>query len=321
MQARRRHLQTLSDANAQEKLALMEDATKLKKLVNIFIQDVSHKEGELLKIWQEVQQTVNAVKEKEHKIHLLETQLQQQIQQHQDMEEKLTRSRSECIQLQALLHQRSSQSTQQHIAKELCEQAEKLRQVLKEKKLSADEDKYLHNKMAENCRHRTRENGHLQAQVLEAARQLSRERQLREEESISHSRRVSELACGRERTRQLEMKLTYLETQLQDERQRILKAQEQAFCLQQEKKTVAQNEQLLQSQLTDLERCHSKVQLENSKLQLEKTHLVEHISYLHKQISEKEKEINFLYSHVNTLSSDLSNLKFEGEKTSTLQKE
>ncbi|KAJ6663966.1 hypothetical protein lerEdw1_008920 [Lerista edwardsae] len=171
---------TLSGANTQEKLVLMEDATKLKKLADISSQDVSHREAELLKIQREVQQTVNAVKEKEHSVHLLEAQLLQQIQQHQQMEEKLTRSRSECLQLLELLHQleekylANSQSTQQHIAKELCEEAEKLRQALKEKELSADEDKYLRDKMAEGCGHLTRENGLLQAQMLEATQQLRR---------------------------------------------------------------------------------------------------------------------------------------------------
>nr|XP_060628731.1 centromere-associated protein E-like [Anolis sagrei ordinatus] len=158
----------------------MEDATKLKRLADISTQEVSHKEAELLKIQREVQQTINAVKEKEHDVQIWESQLQQQIQQHQDMEQKLTKSRSECIQLQALLHQleekflTSFQSTQQQIAKELCEEAEKLKQALKEKGLSTDEDKYLRNKMAESCGHLTRENSLLQARVLEATKQLNR---------------------------------------------------------------------------------------------------------------------------------------------------
>lgn len=43
--------------------------------------------------------------------------------------------------------------------------------------------------------------------------------------------------------------------------------------------------QLLQSQLMDLERRHTEVQLENYKMQTEKTHLVEHISQLHEQVN------------------------------------
>nr|XP_016848324.1 PREDICTED: dynactin subunit 1 [Anolis carolinensis] len=222
-------------ANAKEKLALMEDATKLKRLADISTQEVSNKEAELLKIQQEVQQTINAVKEKEHDVQIWESQLQQQIQQHQDMEQKLTKSRSEYIQLQALLHQleekflTSSQSTQQQIAKELREEAEKLKQALKEMGLSTDEDKYLRNKMAEDCGHLTRENSLLQAQVLKATKQLNRERQLREEESSSYSREVSEMASGRERERKLEMELTYLKALLQDEKQKNCKAQDKVI--------------------------------------------------------------------------------------------
>ncbi|KYO25925.1 nucleoporin GLE1-like [Alligator mississippiensis] len=161
------------------------------------------------------------------------TELHQKIQQHEDMEAKLAESRSECLRLQALLHQleenhlSSSQSGQQHIAKELCEEAQKLREVLKEKELSADENKYLRNKVAENCGHLTKENGFLQSQVLEASKHLDRERQLREEESTCNSRRISELVSRKEKERQLELKLTYLKGLLQDERKKVLPIREQ----------------------------------------------------------------------------------------------
>ncbi|KAH0617618.1 hypothetical protein JD844_016050 [Phrynosoma platyrhinos] len=104
-----------------------------KRLAGNSTQDVSHREAELLKIQREVQQTINAMKEKENGVHIWESQLQQQVQQCQDMEQKLTESRSE-----------------------LCEETEKLKQALME---LADEDKYLQNKMAEDCGHPTRENG------------------------------------------------------------------------------------------------------------------------------------------------------------------
>nr|XP_005301582.1 girdin-like [Chrysemys picta bellii] len=326
-QAMHKRLQTLSDANTREKLLLMEDVTKLKKLAEIVIQDISHKEAELLEVQKELQRAMNSMKEKEHKRHHLENQLHQQIQHHQDMEAKLVENRSECLRVQALLHQleekylTSSQSMQQHIAKELREEAEKLRQQLKEKELSADEDKYLRNKMAEDCGYLTKENGFLQSQVLEAARQLDRERQLREEESTCRTRRISELACEKEKERQLEMEFTYVKRLLQDERQKALTAQEQVLRLQQERKSVNLNGQSLQSQLKDLERRWSKAQLENSKLRTEKTHLVEHISQLHKQISEKEDEIRRMHEHVNTMSYDLTSLKSQVETEHSLQRE
>ncbi|XP_060133718.1 protein CIP2A homolog [Zootoca vivipara] len=321
-----RQLQILSDTNAKEKLALIEAATKLKQLADISTQNVSHKAEELLNIQRNIQLTANSVKEKEHEAHLLESQLQLQIQQHQATEQKLTESRSECLQLQALLHQLEEKlligsQSQQHIAKELSEESEKLRQVLKEKELSADEDKYLRDKMSEDCGHLTRENGLLQAQVLKATTQLRREKQLREDKSTSHSRTASELASGRERERQLERELNYLKTLLQNERQRVSNVQEQVLHLQQERKSMDQNGQLLQSQLIDLEKRRGKVQLENSKLQREKTHLVEHIAHLHKEIAEKEKEFSFLHSHVNSLSCDLNSLQSQVDTASILQKE
>ncbi|XP_074981194.1 uncharacterized protein LOC125632591 isoform X1 [Caretta caretta] len=326
-QAMHKHLQTLSDANTREKLLLMEDVIKLKNLAEIVIQDISHKEAELLGVQQELQRAMNSIKEREHNLHHLENQLHRQIQQHQSMEAKLVENRSECVRVQALLLQleekyfTSSQSMEQHIAKELREEAEKLRQQLKEKELSADEDKYLRNKMAEDCGYLTKQNGLLQSQVLEATRQLDREKQLREDESTCHTRRISELACEKEKERQLEMELTYLNRLLQDERQKVLTAQEQVLRLQQGRKSVNLNGQSLQSQQKDLERRWSRAQLENSKLRTEKTHLVEHISQLHKQISEKEDEIRRMHGHVSTMSYDLNSLKSQVETEHSLQRE
>nr|XP_020643197.1 spindle assembly checkpoint component MAD1-like isoform X1 [Pogona vitticeps]XP_020643198.1 spindle assembly checkpoint component MAD1-like isoform X1 [Pogona vitticeps] len=325
IQAMQRRLQTLSDANAREKSLLMENATKQKKLADITTQDISHKETELLKVQQQVQHTINSVKENECDVHIWKMQLQQNIQQRQDMEQKLAENNSECLRLQAIFHHleekflTNSQSSQQHIAKQLREEAGKLRQTLKEKQLSADEDKYLCNKMAEDCGHLTRQNCLLQAQLLEATRQLNRERQLQEKECTSHIQRVSELASARERERQLEMDLTCLKTLLERKKQKILKAQEQVFHLQQESRSVDQNGDLLQSQITDLEKRHAAVQLENSKLQKEKALLVEYISQLHTQIA--EKDISLLRSQVNSLSCDLNNLKSQDDMASILQKE
>ncbi|XP_074841544.1 uncharacterized protein LOC142008254 [Carettochelys insculpta] len=326
-QALQKRLQTLSDANIREKLLLMEDVTKLKKLTEMAIQDISHKEAELLGVQQELQRAMNSVKEKERDLHHLENQLHQQIQQHQDMEAKLVENRSECVRVQALLHQLEekylacSQAMQERIAKELGEEAEKLKQQLKEKELSADEDKYLRNKMAEDRGSLTKENGLLQSQVLEATRQLDRERQLREEESTCHTKRISELACEKEKERQLEIELSYLKRLLQDERQKALTAQEQVLHLQQVRKSVDLNGQSLQNQLTDLERRWSRAQLENSNLRTEKSHLVECISQLHKQISEKEDEIHHMHEHLHTMSYDLNSLKSQVETENTLHRE
>ncbi|XP_073186845.1 uncharacterized protein [Lepidochelys kempii] len=74
-QAMHKHLQTLSDANTREKLLLMEDVIKLKNLAEIVIQDISHKEAELLGVQQELQRAMNSIKEREHNLHHLENQI------------------------------------------------------------------------------------------------------------------------------------------------------------------------------------------------------------------------------------------------------
>ncbi|XP_039201452.1 zinc finger protein 704 isoform X3 [Crotalus tigris] len=94
-QAIHKRLQILSDASAKEKLLLMEEVTKLKKMVEHSTQAISHKEAELLKIQREMQETVNLVKEKEYAVCLLESKCQQQIWQYQDMEKNLSELRSQ----------------------------------------------------------------------------------------------------------------------------------------------------------------------------------------------------------------------------------
>ncbi|XP_058033098.1 nucleoprotein TPR-like isoform X1 [Ahaetulla prasina] len=325
-QAIQKHLQILSDASAKEKLLLMEEVTKLKKMVEHSTQDISHKEAELLKIQREMQETVNSVKEKEHAVCLLESKCQQKIWQYQDMEKNLSELRSQCTQLQVLLYRleekllMSFQSPQETIVKELSEEAEKLRQILKENELSADEDKYLLNKMAEDCGHLTKKNCLLHAQIQKVTKHLNQERQLREEETSSYSKRVSELTSRREKTWQLKRKLTHLKTLLQNLRQKVLKAQEQLLHLQ-ERKSTDHKRQHLHIQLIDLENQHTKVQLENSKLRTEKNHRVEHISQIHRQIAENQNEMSFLHSHVYSLSCDLNNLKSEVNMASVPQKE
>ncbi|KAK9403204.1 MAD1: Mad1 [Crotalus adamanteus] len=264
-------------------------------------QAISHKEAELLKIQREMQETVNLVKEKEHAVCLLESKCQQQIWQYQDMEKNLPELRSQCTQLQALLYHleeklsASSQSPQETIVKELSEEAEKLRQILKENELSADEDKYLLNKMAEDCGHLTKENSLLHAQIQKVTKHLNQ----------------VGLICSSNFSLE-KIKRNHKEISFQD----LLFF---LFHLQ-ERKSMDHKRQHLHTQLIDLENQHTKVQLENSKLRTEKNHWVERISQMHKQIAENQ-DISFLHSHVYSLSCDLNNLKSEVNMASIPQKE
>ncbi|KAJ1192756.1 hypothetical protein NDU88_002062 [Pleurodeles waltl] len=325
-EALQRQLRSRSDTSTREKHFLMEDVAKYKQLAEVASQDLTRKEAELMKIQQDLQRAVTSVKEKEQTLDLLETQLHHQVQQHQSVEAKLAENRTELLRLQTSLHQleenylTSSHSVQEQIVLELRREAEKLRQQLMEKKLSASEDKYLRNKMAEDCAHLTKENGRLQSQVLEASKQLEQERQLREAEANNSSRRITDLVSGKEKARQLELVLSQLKRMVQDERQKTLSAQEQQLHVQQARKSVKMNGQSLQNQLLDLEERLSRVRLENSQLRTDKTHLVANISQLHTQIAERENEILYMNEHANRLSHDLKNLKSHVDIDESAQK-
>uniref|UniRef100_A0A803JUZ8 Tumor protein D52 n=1 Tax=Xenopus tropicalis TaxID=8364 RepID=A0A803JUZ8_XENTR len=174
------NLQSLSETNFREKMVLLEEVTQLKKLAEVSTLDIAHKEEELQKIQHELQRTINNVKEKESEVLHLQAEHQEQIKEHESVEQKLAEKRVEYLRMQSVLHQleekylTAAQSVQSKIGSELRKEAEKLRYQLKEKQMSADEDKYLRTKMAEDCSCLTKENGHLHSQVLEATKQLEK---------------------------------------------------------------------------------------------------------------------------------------------------
>ncbi|KAE8599085.1 hypothetical protein XENTR_v10017053 [Xenopus tropicalis] len=229
------NLQSLSETNFREKMVLLEEVTQLKKLAEVSTLDIAHKEEELQKIQHELQRTINNVKEKESEVLHLQAEHQEQIKEHESVEQKLAEKRVEYLRMQSVLHQleekylTAAQSVQSKIGSELRKEAEKLRYQLKEKQMSADEDKYLRTKMAEDCSCLTKENGHLHSQVLEATKQLEKERQLREEQNLNRTKRISELTSGKEKERQLEMTLSYWKRLVQDEKEKVTSAQEQVL--------------------------------------------------------------------------------------------
>ncbi|KAE8599084.1 hypothetical protein XENTR_v10017053 [Xenopus tropicalis] len=321
------NLQSLSETNFREKMVLLEEVTQLKKLAEVSTLDIAHKEEELQKIQHELQRTINNVKEKESEVLHLQAEHQEQIKEHESVEQKLAEKRVEYLRMQSVLHQleekylTAAQSVQSKIGSELRKEAEKLRYQLKEKQMSADEDKYLRTKMAEDCSCLTKENGHLHSQVLEATKQLEKERQLREEQNLNRTKRISELTSGKEKERQLEMTLSYWKRLVQDEKEKVTSAQEQLLKEQKGRKFVELNGSSLKSQLTDLEKRRSGLQLENSQLRVDKTHLVEHISQLHKQIADRDNEIRRMQGHVDSLCYDMNSLQLRRDVSESSQKE
>ncbi|XP_073535599.1 uncharacterized protein [Phyllobates terribilis] len=327
VESQRRHLREISDGNMREKSVLVEDVTQLKKLADVSVQDLTHKEEEQKSILHQLHSTIHSAKEKDRDLRLLQTQLQEQVTQQESVEAQLSEKRSECLSLQSAVHQleeqylSTAQSVQERIVSELRKEAEKLRSQLTEKRLTADEDKYLRNKMMEDCARLTKGNGHLQSRVLEAKKQMEEERQLREQESLNRTKRISEITSGKENERHLELTLSHWRRLVQDEKEKVSAAQEQVLQLQRGRKSIEMTGSSLHKQMTDLQNKHSKVQQENSLLRVEKSHLVEHISQLHKQIAEKNDEIRRMQGHVDSLCYDMDSLKLRRDLDDSSDKE
>ncbi|XP_040288210.1 myosin-9-like isoform X1 [Bufo bufo] len=327
VESQRRRLQDISDASMREKSVLVEDVTQLKKLADVSVQDLAHKEEEQKSILHQLHSTIHSGKEKDRDLLLLQTQLQEQRKQQEGVEAQLAEKRSQCLLSQAAVHQleeqylTTAQSVQDRIVSELRKEAEKLRTQVKERQLTADEDKYLRSKMMEDCARLTKENGHWQSRVLEATKQLEEERQLREQESLNRTKRISEITSGKEKERHLELTLSHWRRLVHDEKEKVAAAQEQVLQLQRGRKSGEMTGSSLHKQLTDLQNKHSKVQQENSLLRVEKNHLVEHISRLHKQIAEKNDEIRRMQGHVDSLCYDMDSLKLRRDMDDSSDKE
>ncbi|XP_067832208.1 protein BCAP-like [Heptranchias perlo] len=210
---------------------------------------------------------------------------------------------------------------QDHIARELRDEISSLQQKLRDTALLAEEDKFLRNKMAEDCGRLTKENVLLHSQVLELTKELERVQALRDEKNSQHSTSITQLTSLKEHERQFELELAYLKRMMEEEEKKVLNAMEQLHRLEQEKSSAELNGLSLWNQLAALENRHSNIELENTQLKREKASLVDHISELHKQISEKDDEILHMQGHIHTLALDLGSLKSQLKMESSLRSE
>ncbi|XP_078073242.1 uncharacterized protein LOC144496132 [Mustelus asterias] len=228
-----RNLHLAQDAHSSERKLLREELLQMKKLKEIANRDMAYKESELVKIKQELEKTTAAVADGGRQVSLLEMQLNQHVEKHQTTEAKLGEKKSELIKTQVALHQleenyyTSTASIQDHIAKELRDEISSLQQKLRDSVLLAEEDKFLRNKVAEDCGRLTKENAHLHSRVLELTKELEKIQALRDEKNSKHSTNVIQLTSLKEQERQLELELAHLKRMMEEEEKKVLNAMEQ----------------------------------------------------------------------------------------------
>ncbi|XP_043545030.1 nucleoporin alm1-like isoform X1 [Chiloscyllium plagiosum] len=319
-----RNLHLAQDARSSEKKLLTEELIQMKKLKEVANQDMAYKESELKKIKQELETTVVALTDEARQVRLLETQLNQHVEKHLATEAKLEEKTSELLKTQVALHQleekyyTSTASIQDNIAQELRDEISSLQQTLRDKVLLMEEDKFLRNKVAEDCGRLTKENALLHSNLLELTKELERVQALRDKKNSKHSTNVIQLTSLKEQERQLEMELSHLKRMMKEEEKKVLTAMEQLQRQEQGKSSGELKGSSLRNQLATLENRQSNIKLENTQLKREKASLVEHISELHKQISEKDDEIFLMKAHIHRLAQDLNCLKSQLKMESSL---
>ncbi|XP_048384481.1 CAP-Gly domain-containing linker protein 1-like [Stegostoma tigrinum] len=280
----------------------------MKKLKEVANQDMAYKK-------QELETTIAAVTDEAHQVRSHKMQLNQHVDKHQAAEVKLEEKTSELLKTHVALHQLEENYytrtalMQENIAKELRDEISSLQQKLRDKELLVEEDKFLRNKVAEDCGRLIKENALLHSHVLELTKELERVQALSDEKNSKHSTNVMQLTSLKEQETQLEMELSHLKRMMKEEEKKVFTAMEQLQHLEQGKSSVKLNGLSLWNQLAALENCQSNIKLENTQLKREKASLVEHISELKKQIFEKDDEILLMKGHIHRLAQDLNHLK------------
>ncbi|XP_077990607.1 uncharacterized protein LOC144444929 [Glandiceps talaboti] len=180
-------LQTVEDTFAREKRVLVEEIVLLKKQLDANKRDNMSKEKQILEARTELDKGSVSLSTADHQIQILKTQVDQKNDQLKATQMSLEEKRTELLRTQTQYREledkyySSTAAIQDKAVQDLRDEIRMLRQKLKDTELNADQDRYLRNKMSDDCSGLVKENALLGAQALDLQKQLDRERTLRED--------------------------------------------------------------------------------------------------------------------------------------------
>eukprot|EP00058_Branchiostoma_floridae_P017670 XP_002603159.1 hypothetical protein BRAFLDRAFT_63203 [Branchiostoma floridae] len=282
-------LMTTEDAYSREKRLLMDEIVSLRKLKEVADRDITIKDRDILQLREHLTQAQVDYNNANHKIKILQTQLDQRAADHKVTQIHLEEKRADLLKTQSAL--------------------------------SAAEDRYYTStaamaeaatkdlRMSDDLARVTKENAFLGQQVAELNRQLDRERNIRGEKETREASKTMEVMSLQDNERQLKFEIETLRNQLEEERAKVRNYMDQVRVQEELGTSVRLEGATAKSQLRELEGIHTSTNVENSQLRRDKALLVDHVAELQKQISLKEDEILRLRNHIHTLQGDVDRVR------------
>ncbi|XP_067874364.1 chromosome partition protein Smc-like isoform X3 [Heterodontus francisci] len=315
------------DFHLKEKQSLVDKIVQLKKMKELSDRELSHKEMELLQNKQELERQLTNLKNNEHKVSIIKQQIEQRSEQEKVIETQLGEKRLELLKVQSALHEMEEKyysntaTMQDKITRDFRDEIRHLYQQLREKEMMREQDRFLRNKMADDCAAMTKEHAILHSQTLELNKQLERERMLKEETDSFRTSSVVQLITVKDHEEQLRHEVKRQKELLKIEKKKFKELMEKILLLEEGKTSVELNEATVRSRIAETENRFASDEEENLQLQRDKALLVDLITDLQNQLSSKEKELCRIYSEIQLFDQDISTLKSQNALEQSLRSE
>lgn len=302
-------LQLEKDGRQRDKRLLTEELVTLKKEKDRLEREISRKDEQLVEAKAELDASALALKNADTKISTLRAQLEQRIEQHNLTQLALEEKRSELLSVEAQLRDTeeryvaSTVTIQDKLTQDLRDEIRMLHQKLKETELNAEKDRFLRDKISDEMANLVQENAALSQAKLEVAKQLEREKELRDSTSYRHSQTMQEVTSLKEKLQEND----FLREQLRQEKEKSRQYLEQLTNQESTSKTVELSFNTAKSRMVELEGMRSATESENSQLRKDKILLVDHVADLQRKMEDKDRQILDLKSSISELETRLRN--------------
>ncbi|XP_063773338.1 cingulin-like protein 1 isoform X2 [Pseudophryne corroboree] len=318
-------IQEAEASHSKEKHQAVEEIVQLKKLKELNDRHLSKKEMEIIHSKQELEREVVNLTNSDQRVHALQIQLKQRLEQQKEMENQLSQKRIELLKLNSARHEieekliKHASSTQNQLTFDLRNEISFLHQQLREKDLLSEQERVLRQKMMTDCGELTSENNALHAQLLELTKQLEIQRALKEENYTHSSTSVAQLYSVKEREEQLSKEVKWQQELLQQQKEHFNDLMLQIDSLLKGNNLQDLHSTTLSSQIAELQAILAKEEQSNTELRRDKTLLVDHVSNLQNQIANKENELLHISLRIEALDKRVSAVKSEQSLHRSLQ--
>ncbi|XP_071958573.1 uncharacterized protein [Antedon mediterranea] len=318
-------LKMLEDTHSRDKKLLVEEVVMLKKQNEMIQRDIAEKDRDILIAKAEIDKRASSLNNAEHQIQIIKAQLDQKSDQLRSTQTALEEKRTDLVKTQSQLHEMedrfysSTAALQDKAVEDHKNHIRVLQQKLREAELTAEQDRYMKNKMSDDCGNLVKENALFGTQVLELQKQLERERDLRESRDNTHASSITELVSFRDKEKHHHFELNQLKDQLRYERERVEHLMQQLSKQEHQNTTTTLGHNTTKSRLAEIEGRFGGLEQDNTALRRDKMLLVDHVSDLQRQLSEKEQAVISLQTHMRTLELELQGYERKSKLESTIQ--